>query len=92
MTWEKGKPSDQPNNYEGRFAIEKKWVDSEGNIWYRSAEKVCIAPYSEAKAIREYGLIKVHVAGNVLEGEWSTVDFPSEFRALGNKHYIYYRE
>jgi hypothetical protein len=92
LTWSNGKLADQPNNYEGRFTIDKKWVDSEGNTWYRSAEKVCIAPYSEGKAIKEYGLIKVRVAGSVLEGEWSTVDFPKEFGALGNQHFLFYRQ
>jgi hypothetical protein len=92
LNWHNGKPSDQPNNGEGRFTIERKWVDSEGNTWYRIAEEVCIAPYSEAKARREYALIKIRVTGNVLEGEWSTLDFPAEFGAFGSKHFVFYRQ
>jgi hypothetical protein len=92
LTWSNGQPADQPNNYEGRFTIDKKWVDSEGNTWYRWAEKGCLAPYSEEKANMDYGLIKVRVEGNVLEGEWSTVDSPSEFGARGSQHFIFYRQ
>jgi hypothetical protein len=90
--WDTGVPSDQPNNGEGRYSIDKKWTDSEGNTWYRIAGKGCIAPYSEAKATRDYGLVKIDVSGKMLEGEWSSVDFPSEFGALGNKHFTYSRE
>ncbi len=90
--WFNGKPADQPSSGEGRIVIDKKWQDSEGNIWYRVAEKVCIGPYSDTKAQRYYGLVKMHPAADALEGEWSTVDFPEEFGALGGKHYTYYRE
>jgi hypothetical protein len=90
--WNSGTPPEQPNNSEGRFTIEKKWIDSQGNTWYRVAGASCLVPYMESKVIKEYGLVKVHSDGMILEGEWSTVDFPSEFGALGNYHYIYHRE
>jgi hypothetical protein len=88
-SWDNGKPADEPNTYEGRFTIDKRWIDSKGNTWYRMAERVCIVPYSEDKTRREYGLIKVSADGNILESEWSTVDFPPEFGA--HVHYVFYR-
>ena len=90
--WGDGTLPDQPNNMEGRFSIEKKWLDSQGNTWYRIAGKDSIVPYSEAKAMKDYGLIKISSAGKVLDGEWSAVDFPSQFGALGNYHFVYNRE
>jgi hypothetical protein len=89
ISWDNGKPADQPNTYEGRFTIDKEWIDAKGGTWYRMAERVCIVPYSEDKIRREYGLIRVSVEGNVLESEWSTVDFPPEFGT--QVHYIFYR-
>lgn len=83
--WEDGRTSEQPNNYEGHFAIEKKWIDSGGNVWYRISEKV-------PKVNRRYGLVEVLASGNILEGEWSSADFPQAWGALGGKHYIYHRE
>ena len=62
--------------------IEKKWRDSRGNIWYRVASAHCLVPYMDSKATKEYALVEVHSDGKTLEGEWSTVDFPSEFGAL----------
>jgi len=90
--WSTGRPLAQPANDEGRYRIEKKWSDSEGNAWYRIAGKGCIAPYSDLKATKDYGLVKIHASGKVLEGEWSSVDFPTGFGALGNKHFTFYRE
>ena len=90
--WFSGKPADQPSSTEGRFIVDRKWQDAEGSTWYRVAEKSCIASYSEAKARRFYGLVKVLATGETLEVEWSTVAFPSEFGALGGKHYVYHRE
>jgi hypothetical protein len=90
--WNNGRLPEQPNNTEGRFTIEKKWRDTQGNTWYRVASAGCIVPYMDSKATKEYGLVEVHPDGKTLEGEWSTEDFPSEFGALGNYHYVYHRE
>ena len=91
-SWDNAKPADQPSTYEGQFTIEKKWTDAKGNTWYRTAERVCLAPYSELKTRREYGLIKVSFEGNILEGEWSSLDSPKEFGALGNVHFGFSRQ
>ncbi len=92
ISWADGRLPEQPNNYEGRFTINKKWLDSQGNTWYRVAGAACIVPYMDSKTTKEYGLVKVHSDGKTLEGEWSTVDFPSEFGARGSYHYVYRRE
>ena len=92
LVWGDGTPPDKPNNVEGRFTIDKKWGDSKGNTWYRVAGKWSFAPYSESKATKDYGLIKISSAGKVLDGEWSTVDFPTEWGSLGSAHFVYYRE
>lgn len=90
--WADGISPDQPNNLEGRFTIEKKWLDSRGNTWYRIAGKGSFVPYSDAKAEKHYSLIKISSAGKVLDDEWSTVDFPSQFGALGSHHFVCNRE
>jgi hypothetical protein len=92
FAWHHGRLPEQPNNVEGRFTIEKKWRDSQGNTWYRVAAATCLVPYMDSKATKTYGLVEVHPDGRTLEGEWSTVGFPSEFGALGNYHYVYHRE
>jgi hypothetical protein len=92
FTWDAMRLPEQPNTNEGRFTIEKKWRNSQGSTWYRVASAGCIVPYMESKTMREYGLVEVHSDGKTLEGEWSTVDFPSEFGALGSYHYVYRRE
>jgi hypothetical protein len=92
FTWGDGRLPEQPNNFEGRFTIQKKWLDSRGNTWYRVAGAGCLVPYMDSKTSKDYGLVEVHSDGKTLEGEWSTEDFPSEFGALGNYHYVYHRE
>jgi hypothetical protein len=91
FSWVDGRLPDQPNNSEGRFTIEKKRRDSGGNIWYRVASAHSLVPYMDSKATKEYALVEVHSDGKTLEGEWSTLDFPPEFGALGNYHYVFSR-
>jgi len=90
VEWTAGRLPDQPNNYEGRFSVAKKWRDSKGNSWYEVSSRGCIAPYMEQKATKMYALVEVHVDGKVLEGEWSTTDFPQEFGS--HYHYVFQRE
>jgi hypothetical protein len=90
IEWTAGRLPDQPNNYEGRFSIAKKWRDSKGNSWYKVSARSCMVPYVESKTTEMYALVEVHVDGRVLEGEWSTTDFPPEFGA--HYHYVFQRE
>jgi hypothetical protein len=92
VLWENVKDREQPNNMEGRFTIEKKWTDSNGNHWYRTIEHSCYIPYSKKKTHTEYGLIKIDASGKTLEGEWSGMGSPEVFGALGNKHFTYYKQ
>jgi hypothetical protein len=83
---------DMPSG-EARFVIEKKWMDGQGNTWYRLTERGSYLPYNEevAKANPLYSLMKIDATGKILELENSKADFPATFGALGGTHFIYFR-
>jgi hypothetical protein len=86
---EEGPPSE-----EGRFVIEKKWIDSHGNAWYQIRSQWGYLPYNDAAASANHLdiLAKVSADGTVLEYEQSVIDYPSEFGALGGRHFVMYKE
>jgi hypothetical protein len=89
----KEKEGDPPSE-EGRYTIEKRWIDSQGNTWYHIRSKWGYLPYNEAAASGNhwYTLSKISADGSVLEYEESMIDYPSEFGALGGRHFVRHRE
>jgi hypothetical protein len=89
----RGKEEDPPSE-EGRYTIEKRWIDSHGSTWYHIRSKWGYLPYNEAAASANhwYTLAKIGADGSVLEYEESMIDYPSEFGALGGRHFVMNRE
>lgn len=86
--------SDSSIKSEGRFVIEKKWTDADGNIWYMTSETWHIAPYQELGAISHYVLSKLDSSGQTLEAQGSMYGYPDEFFGpLGmGSHQLYQRQ
>jgi beta-lactamase regulating signal transducer with metallopeptidase domain len=78
---------------EGRFAIDKAWVDAEGNGWYNITWRDSYMPYNEdvANASKSYSLVKLTPAGDFMEIESSAMTWPEKFGSLGSHHYVYYK-
>ncbi len=68
---------------EGRFVIEKKWTDAEGNTWYKTREKWNVAPYVELGATPSYTLAKVDRSGKTLESDGGIYGAPDDFSVSG---------
>ena len=88
-----GKEGD-PHSNEGRYRIEKTWVDSQGSTWYHVFATWGYVPYNEAAASpnKWYGLVKLSADGLTMESESSQVDYPSAFGALGSRHSVSHRQ
>lgn len=90
--WFEGNDIDRPTG-EGRFDIDRRWVDREGYTWYRLVERGSYDTYNEevARANKGYTLVRINPDGNVAEMEGNPANWPSEFGALGGYHFVYYR-
>jgi hypothetical protein len=88
-----GKEGD-PHSNEGRYRIEKTWVDSQGSTWYHVFATWGYVPYNEAAAgpNKWYDLVKISADGFTMDSESSQVDYPSAFGALGSRHGVSHRQ
>jgi hypothetical protein len=79
---------------EGRFSIDKAWVDAEGNGWWHITWKDSYMPYNEdvANATKSYSLVKLTPAGDSMEIETSAMTWPEKFGSLGSHHFMYYKQ
>ena len=68
------------------IAIEEKWIDSEGNIWYKLTTENLV------EKIQLYELGKIHSSGTVWEYISSSIDYPNEINPNHVKYRIYYRQ
>ena len=85
------KLSDTEPRYFGTFVLTEKWIDSEGNVWY----KRIISDIQSGHP--SYELIKVSGSGNILErqvaiGDYSYGDYPSELYPNKSLYVILYRQ
>ena len=83
------KTSDTGKNRSGYYEIVEKWIDSEGNIWYKTyiweGAKVEGQPAG-------YELDKFSNSGNVKEYIDLGADFPTEIDKNHPQYRIYYRQ
>jgi beta-lactamase regulating signal transducer with metallopeptidase domain len=88
-----GKESDT-STQEGRFIIQKKWTDSEGDTWYHVESRWNFGSYNQASANgnKWYDVIRINGRGDTMEIESNQIDFTPEFGAMSNFHYTYYRQ
>jgi hypothetical protein len=79
--------------WSAKCAITHKWVDAEGNIWYKwiMTEKRGGSIYS---TYEYYYLTRISGSGTVLEQSYSGYDYPDELNpeSLKYNYFIYYRQ
>ena len=68
------------------ISIDEKWIDSEGNFWYKSTTKSLLTHR------KNYELGKIHSSGNVWELINLSYDYPNELDPNHGKYRIYYRQ
>ena len=76
----------RPNYYGEIIFIEDKWIDSEGNIWFKLRSEYHGVP------TQYYELNKLHSSGNVWELQWSSTDYPNEINPNSVTYRIRYRQ
>jgi beta-lactamase regulating signal transducer with metallopeptidase domain len=93
MTWNDFSNDEVPTG-EARYLIDRQWEDSQGAAWYFLTAKSSYLPYNEevAAATISYSLVRVDPSGDRMDMETSLMSWPQEFGALGNFHYVYFRE
>ena len=68
------------------IAIDEKWFDSEGNIWFKS--RIEFLGYT----ILYHMLSKIHRYGKVWEFNILTYEYPKEINPNHSRYRIYYRQ
>jgi len=83
------KTSDTGKNRSGTYEIVEKWIDSEGNTWYK--RHIWEGAKVEGHPVG-YDLDKFSNSGNVWEYIESGADFPTEIDKNHSQYRIYYRQ
>jgi len=81
-----GKESDAQPYETGTLIIKEKWIDSEGNIWYKVTFSPDIWPGTAD------GLMKLSNSGKTLEYVWSRGQAPTEIDPSSRTYRIRYRK
>ena len=90
LTWEfYHHITDTGKDYWGKSIILDKWLDSEGNVWYRM--------HWESLTVRAkgYHMGKISNSGNTLEATWASESYPIEEwepDRFEYNYFIYYRQ
>jgi hypothetical protein len=84
--------SDADPEWEGRFTIEEKWVDEEGNHWYKTSWTANYYPYRKEESWKGFGLMRVNASGTILEGVSAEAGYPEELSVIGGAYGVYYRQ
>jgi len=73
--------SDEPY-YEGRYSIEKKWKDENGNTLYQCYTQWSLYPYKESKVIEKYFILfLIDVLGETVRSVWSQRNYPEDLHS-----------
>ena len=72
----------------GKFSIEDKWIDSEGNIWY----KVITTWSMGGDVTSRYELYKISNSGATMEFVSSRAEYPNELSKKNVSYMIYHRQ
>jgi hypothetical protein len=84
--------SDAQPEWEGRFTIEKAWVDEEGNHWYKTRWTGNYFPYRIEESWKGFGLTRINNSGTIMESVSAEAGYPEELSVLGGAYGIYYRQ
>jgi hypothetical protein len=68
------------------ISIDEKWIDSEGNFWYKSTTESLVTHR------QNYELGKIHSSGNVWELTTLSYEYPNELDPNHGRYRIYYRQ
>ena len=68
------------------ISIDEKWIDSEGNIWYKATTKSLVTHR------QNYELGKIYSSGNVWELTTLSYEHPNELDPNHGRYRIYYRQ
>ncbi|MBE3065794.1 MAG: hypothetical protein IMZ69_12360 [Spirochaetes bacterium] len=68
----------------------EKWVDAEGNHWYKIRVTNWACP-SKAGLVEGFMLVRISASGKILEGVFSQTGYPTEVSSLGSKYGISYK-
>jgi hypothetical protein len=71
---------------QGEYVITDKWVDSEGNIWYKMRGEIPLY------MIRYYSLYKISNSGKTLQCIFNNRDYPTEIAPEDTRYSIFYRQ
>lgn len=84
-------PDTEPE-FEGRFTLERTWVDEEGSHWYKMRYRANYYPYRETESWGGYALTRVNAEGAVLEGVNAGAGYPEQMSVIGGDYGVYYRQ
>jgi beta-lactamase regulating signal transducer with metallopeptidase domain len=84
------KSADQTPSNEGRNVFEEKWVDTDGNHWYKIRATNWLYP-SKAGYWEGFAVVRVSASGTVLEGVSAELGYPKDVSPLGPGYGIYYK-
>ncbi len=83
--------SDTIPEWEGRPTDEEKWIDAEGNHWYKG--RGFWHEYRTKQGEQElFFLSKVNPSGTVLESVVAQADYPEELSPVGGQYGIWYKQ
>ena len=81
--------------WSGKYTITDKWIDDEGNIWYKFlVTDIKLEPISHSETEKYYYLGKISDSGRVFEFSSSGYDYPPEINPDNLKYpsVVHYRQ
>ncbi len=84
------KIADREPSYEDSNVFEEKWIDAEGNHWYKIRVTNWAYP-SRAGLMEAFMLVRISASGKILEGVFSQAGYPTEVSSLGSQYGIFYK-
>ncbi len=78
--------------YLGKFVIDDKWTDTEGNVWYKFYTTYAMKGHIGGGG--GYWLARIGGSGNTIEGVFASNEYPEQIdpNNLKYKYIVYYRQ
>jgi beta-lactamase regulating signal transducer with metallopeptidase domain len=83
--------SDLVPTWDYQDTVEDKWIDQQGNRWYKIH---CTGGYYgyDSYRFKSYALVRINAAGTVSEFVCAEGRYPEEFSPIGGAYSIFYRQ